>query len=171
MKLSDKRFWNGEKTIYYPSFKYVLTDSLLFSALWTGAISLLLNLICLIIYLNGIETLSLHTISAELILLFSVFIISNGIFLHENWFKQCHIIVKTKRLLPKDCDIQSIQFDSTNKDYKITIGYMGKTFKITVEHQSLFYISEKGIRALGPLNIDSCKDLEENKLLVINYMS
>ena len=26
MKLTDKRFWNGEKTVYYPSFKHALTD-------------------------------------------------------------------------------------------------------------------------------------------------
>lgn len=36
MKLTDKRFWNGEKTVYYPSFKHALTDSILWSILGIG---------------------------------------------------------------------------------------------------------------------------------------
>ena len=40
----------------------------------------------------------------------------------------------------------------------------------TIEYPS-FYISEKGVCALGPLNIDSRKSLEENKSLIMDYMS
>ena len=53
MKLTDKRFWNGEKKVYYPSFKYALTDSLLWSFLWTGIIYLLLSVSCLIIHFTN----------------------------------------------------------------------------------------------------------------------
>ncbi len=170
MKVTDKRFWSGEKMVYYPLFKYVLTDSLLFSVLWTGAISLLLCSICFIIYLSNGEISSLHTISFGLIFLFIVFIISNGMFLYENWFKQCRIIDKAKKQLPKECDMLSIKFDSASKAYKVTLDYIGKTYRMTVEYPS-FYISEKGARALGPLNIDSRKSLEENKSLIMDYMS
>ncbi len=170
MKLTNKQFWNGEKIVYYPLFKYALTDSLLFSVLWTGTISLLLCSICFIIYLNNEENLSLHTISIGLIFLFIEFIISNGMFLYENWFKQCRIIAKVKKQLPEECDMRSIKFASTSKAYKITLDYMGKPYRITVEYPS-FYISEKGVRALGPLNIDSHKSLEKNKSLIMDYMS
>lgn len=49
MKLTDKRFWSGDKTDYYSFFKYALSDSVLFSISWTLAISLILCLILLII--------------------------------------------------------------------------------------------------------------------------
>ena len=101
---------------------------------------------------------------------FIVFIISNGMFLYENWFKQCRVINKAKKQLPEGCDMLSIKFDSASKAYKITLNYLGKPYRITVEYPS-FYISEKGVRALGPLNIDSRKSLEENKSLIMDYMS
>ena len=88
-------------------------------------------------------------------------------FLYENWFKQCRVINKAKKQLPEGCDIK---FDSASKAYKITLNYLGKPYRITVEYPS-FYISEKGVRALGPLNIDSRKSLEENKSLIMDYMS
>ena len=91
-------------------------------------------------------------------------------FLYENWFKQCRVINKTKKQLPEGCDMLSIKFDRASKAYKITLDYMGKQYRITVEYPS-FYISEKGVRALGPLNIDSRKSLEENKSLIMDYMS
>ena len=170
MKLTDKQFWNGEKMVYYPLFKYAQTDSLLFSILWTVTISLLLCSICFIIYLNNGENLSLHTISVGSIFLFIVFIISNGMFLYENWFKQCRVINKAKKQLPEGYDMLSIKFNSASKAYKITLDYLGKPYRITVEYPS-FYISEKGVRALGPLNIDSRKSVEENKSLIMDYMS
>ena len=117
MKPTDKRFWSGEKTGYYPSFKYALSDSVLFSISWTLAISLILCLICLIIGLHNEESISWHTISVGLIFLFIVFIISNGMFLYENWVRQYIIIGKAKRLLPEGCTMKSINFDSVKKEY------------------------------------------------------
>ena len=58
MKPTDKRFWSGEKTGYYPSFKYALSYSVLFSISWTLAISMILCLICLIIGLHNEESIS-----------------------------------------------------------------------------------------------------------------
>ncbi|MCC8147287.1 MAG: hypothetical protein LIO93_12820 [Bacteroidales bacterium] len=171
MKLSDKRFWSGEKTVYYPNLGYALTDSLLFSIFWTLAICLILCSICLSVHLNNGsgENLSLRTISIGLVFLFIVFITANGMFLYENWIKQCRIIDKVKKLLPEGSDMLNIKFDVANKEYKITLKYIVKIFRVTVEYPS-FYISEKGVRALGPLNMDSRKCLEENKSFIMDYM-
>lgn len=170
MKLTDKRFWSGEKTGYYPFFKYALSDSVLFSTSWTLAISLILCLICLIIGLHNEESIYWHTISVGLIFLFIVFIISNGMFLYENWVKQYIIIGKVKKLLPEGCAMKSINFDSGRKGYKIILEYKGKMFRATIEYP-FFYISEKGVRALGALNISSRKNFERNRLLILNYMT
>ena len=103
MKLTDKRFWSGEKMEFYPSFKYALLASVLFAISWTLALSLILCLICLIIGLHNEESISCHTISVGVIFLLIVFIISNGMFLYENWIKQYIIIGKVKKLLPEGC--------------------------------------------------------------------
>ena len=63
MKLTDKRFWNGEKTVYYPSFKHALTDSLLWSILGIEVICLLLSVVCLTIYFINGDNLSWDDIS------------------------------------------------------------------------------------------------------------
>lgn len=63
MKLTDKRFWNGEETVYYPSFKHALTDSLLWSILGIGVICLLLSVVCLTIYFIDGDNLSWDDIS------------------------------------------------------------------------------------------------------------
>lgn len=170
MKPTDKRFWSGEKTGYYPSFKYALSDSVLFSISWTLAISLILCLICLIIGLHNEESISWHTISVGLIFLFIVFIISNGMFLYENWVRQYIIIGKAKRLLPEGCTMKSINFDSVKQEYKMMLEYKGKMFRVTIEYP-FCYLSEKGVRALGSLNISSRKNLARNRSLIMNYMS
>lgn len=79
MKLTNKRLWEGEKTEYYPAFKYALTDSLLFSVLWVVIISLLLSTICLIIHFTNGSNLSWKIIAFVLLFLSIVFLISNGI--------------------------------------------------------------------------------------------
>ena len=117
MKLTDKRFWSGDKTDYYSFFKYALSDSVLFSISWTLAISLILCLILLIIGLHNEESISWHTISVGLIFLFIVFIISNGMFLYENWMRQYIIIGKVKKLLPEVCALKSINFYGVIKEY------------------------------------------------------
>ena len=170
MRLTDKRFWNGEKTGFYPSFEYALLDSLLFAISWTLAISLILCLICLIIGLHNEERISWHTISVGLICLLIVFIISNGMFLCENWVKQYIIIGKVKKLLPEGCAMKSINFDNVRKDYKIILEYKDKMFRVTIEYP-FFYLSENGVRALGALNIGSRKCFAENKSLIMDYMS
>ncbi len=170
MKLTNKRFWSGEKTDYYQSFKYALSDSVLFSISWTLAISLILCLICLIIGLHNEESISCHTISVGLIFLFIVFIISNGMFLYENWVRQYIIIGKAKKLLPKVCAMKSINFDGVRKEYKIMLEYKGKMFRVTIEYP-FFYLSENGVRALGALNIGSRKYFAKNKSLIMDYMS
>ena len=170
MKQTDKRFWSGEKTDYYPSFKYALSDSVLFSISWTLALCLILCLILLIIGLHNEESISWHTISVGLIFLFIVFIISSGMFLYENWVRQYIIIGKARRLLPEGCTMKSINFDSVKKEYKMMSEYKGKMFRVTIEYP-FFYLSENGVRALGALNISSRKDFERNKSLVIDYMS
>ena len=170
MKLTDKRFWNGEKTGFYPSFKYALLDSLLFAISWTLAISLILCLICLIIGLHNEEHFSRHTISVGLICLLIVFIISNGMFLYENWIRQYIIIGKTMKLFPEGCAIKEINYNSVKKEYKIMMEYKGKMYRATIEYP-FFYLSEKGVRALGALNIGSRKYFAENKSLIMHYMS
>ncbi len=170
MKLTDKRFWSGEKTVYYSSFKYALSDSVRYSISWTLAISLILCLICLIIGLHNEESISWHTISVGLIFLLIVFIISNGMFLYENWVKQYIIIRNTKKLLPEGCAMKSINFDNVSKEYKIMLEYKGKMFCATIEFP-FFYLSEKEVRALGALNIRTRKYFAENKSLIMNYMS
>ncbi len=170
MKLTDKRFWSGEKTDYYPSFKYALSGSVQFSISWTLAISLILCLICLIIGSHNEESISWHTISVGLILLFIVFIIANGMFLYENWVRQYIIIGKAKKLLPEGCAMKSINFDGVRKEYKIMLEYKGKMYRATIEYP-FFYISENGVRALGALNIGSRKCFAKNKSLIMDYMS
>ena len=169
MKLTDKRFWNGEKTVYYPSFKYALKDSLLFSISWVGIICLLLCAICSIVYFGNGDNLSGDTISVALIFLIAVFFISNGMFLCGNWFKQNRIINRIKKILPEGSNMQSVHYDCTNKEYKIMLDYLCKTYKVTVEYPA-FYISERKVRALGPLSIDSDKELKNNQSLIMNYM-
>jgi hypothetical protein len=170
MKLTDKRFWSGEKTDYYSFFKYALSDSVLFSVSWTLAISLILCLILLIIGLHNEESISWHTILVGLIFLFIVFIISNGMFLYENWVRQYIIISKAKKLLPEGCAMKSINFDSVRKEYKIMLKYKGKIFRATIKYP-FFYLSESGVRALGALNIGTRKYFAENKSLIMDYMS
>ena len=167
MRLTDKRFWSGEKMDCYPSFKYALSDSVLFSILWTLAISLILCLICLFIGLHNEESISWHAISVGLILLFIVFIISNGMFLYENWVRQYIIIGKAKKLLPEVCAMKSINFDGVRKEYKILLEYKGKMIRVTIEYP-FFYLSENGVRALGALNIGSRKCFAENKSLIMD---
>ena len=170
MKLTDKRFWSGEKMEFYPSFKYALLASVLFAISWTLALSLILCLICLIIGLHNEESISCHTISVGVIFLLIVFIISNGMFLYENWIKQYIIIGKVKKLLPEGCAMKSINFDNVSKEYKIFLEYKGKRFFVTIEFP-FFYLSENGVRALGALNIGSRKYFAENKSLIMDYMS
>ena len=129
MRLTDKRFWSGEKTDYYLSFKYALSDSVQFSISWTLAIGLISCLICLIIGLHNEESISWHTISVGLIFLFIVFIISNGMFLYENWVRQYIIIGKAKKLLPEVCAMKSINFDGVRKEYKIMLESLVSTKK------------------------------------------
>lgn len=168
-KLLNKHLWSGVKICYYPSFTQMLIDSFRFSVLWAGVITVLLCIIPLIIYLSNVESLSLSIISVGLSFLFVVFIISNAIFLYENWYKQNRTLNKVKRLLPEGCDMLSIEYNYTSKEYLIKIDYFGRIFRVTVEYPFV-YISEKGVRALGPLNIDSVKTIDENKLLVKDYM-
>ncbi|ROS87555.1 hypothetical protein [uncultured Duncaniella sp.] len=170
MKLTDKRFWSGDKTDYYSFFKYALSDSVLFSISWTLAISLILCLILLIIGLHNEESISWHTISVGLIFLFIVFIISNGMFLYENWVRQYIIIGKVKKLLPEGCAMKSINFYGVRKEYKVMLKYKGKMFRATIEYP-FFYLSESGVRALGALNIGARKCFAENKSLIMDYMS
>lgn len=170
MKLTDKRFWSGEKTGYYPAFKYALSDSVLFSILWTLVICLILCSISLFICLYNEEHFSWHIISVGLIFLFIVFIISNGMFLYENWVKQSLIIGKTKKLLPNVCVMKNIEFNNAKNEYRIMLDYNGKFFRATIEYP-FFYLSEKGVRALGSLNISSRKDFEKNKSFIKDYMS
>ena len=170
IKLTDKRFWSGEKTGFYPSFKYALSDSVLFAISWTLALSLILCLICMIIGLHNEESISWHTISVGLTFLLIVLIISNGMFLYENWVKQYIIIGKVKKLLPEGCAMKSINFDNVSKEYKIMLEYKGKMFRATIEYP-FFYLSEKGVRALGALNIRTRKYFAENKSLIMDYMS
>lgn len=170
MKPTDKRFWQGLKTNYYPSFSHAMMDSFRFSVLWTVVIAVLLCIIPFTIYLRNGESLSLNIISVGLSFLFVVFIISNAMFLYENWYKQNRTLNKIKRLLPEGCDILSIEYNYTSKEYLIKIDYFGRIFRVTVEYPFV-YISEKGVRALGALNIDSVKTIDKNKLLVKNYMS
>ena len=170
IKLTDKRFWSGEKTGFYPSFKYALLDSVLFTISWTLALSLILCLICMIIGLHNEESISSHTMSVGLIFLLIIFIISNGMFLYENWVKQYIIIGKVKKLLPEGYAMKSINFDSARKHYKIILEYKGKMFRVTIEYP-FFYLSENGVRALGALNIGSRKCFAENKSLIMDYMS
>ncbi len=170
MKLTDKRFWSGEKTGYYSSFKYALSDCVLFSIPWTLTICLILCSIYLLICSHNEESISWHKISVGLIFFFIIFIISSGMFLYENWVRQYLIIGKTKKLLPEGCAMKDINFDSVRKEYKIMLEYKGKMFRVSIEYPS-FYLSEKGVRTLGSLNISSRKDFERNKLLIMNYMS
>ena len=170
MKLTDKRFWSGEKMEFYPSFKYALLASVLFAISWTLALSLILCLICLIIGLHNEESISCHTISVGVIFLLIVFIISNGMFLYENWIKQYIIIGKVKKLLPEGCAMKSINFDNVSKEYKIFLEYKGKMFFATIEFP-FFYLRENGVHALGALNIRTRKYFAENKSLIMDYMS
>lgn len=48
--------------------------------------------------------------------------------------------------------------------------YKGKMFRVTIENP-FFYISEKGVRALGALNIGTRKCFAKNRSLIMNYMS
>lgn len=170
MKLNDKRFWNGEKTEYYPSFKYALTYSLLFSVLWVVIISLSLSTICLIIHFTNGCNLSWEVIAFVLLFLSIVFLISNGMFLYENWYKQERTIGKTKKLLPEGNCVQSVEYDVENKKYTIQVGYMDRTFRITVVYPILC-ISARGYRATA-IRLDSKNDiLERWKSVILNYMT
>lgn len=77
---------------------------------------------------------------------------------------------KTKRLLPDSCVILNTKYDDINKQYQIMLEYSGKQFVVTVNFP-FFYISEKGTRALGALNINSRKYFCKNKSAILNYMS
>ena len=168
MKLTDKRFWNGEK-VYYPSFKYALTDSLLWSILWTGIIYLLLSVSCLIIHFTKGSNLSWDDISFILIFQCIVFGISNGMFLYENWYKQKCTIRKIKRLLPNEYHWQHIEYNAIGKKYTIQGDYQGKVFIIKVVYPIL-YIKEKGGRAVTGIGINANKKiLEKDKLLIFEF--
>ena len=67
--------------------------------------------------------------------------------------------------------MKSINFDGIREEYKIMLEYKGKMFRATIEYPFFFYISEKGVRALGALNIGSRKYFAENKSLIMDYMS
>ncbi|MFR3277997.1 hypothetical protein [Phocaeicola plebeius] len=169
MKLTDKRFWNGEKKVYYPSFKYALTDSLLWSILWTGIIYLLLSVSCLIIHFTNGSNLSWDDISFILIFQCIVFGISNGMFLYENWYKQKCTIRKIKRLLPNEYHWQHIEYNAIGKKYTIQGDYQGKVFIIKVVYPIL-YIKEKGGRAVTGIGINANKKiLEKDKLLIFEF--
>lgn len=170
MKLTNKRLWKGEKAEYYPAFKYALTDSLLFSVLWVVIISLLLSTICLIIHFTNGSNMSWEVIAFVLLFLSTVFLISNGMFLYENWYKQERTIGKTKKLLPKGNCVQRVEYDAENKKYTIQVCYMGRTFRITVVYPFLG-ISERGYRATE-IRLDSKNDiLERWKSVILNYMT
>ena len=170
MKLTDNRFWYGTKTTYYPSFISALKDSLLFSILWTLAICLMLFSICLFIQVNSGDTISGQFVTAGAVSILIVFVVSNGVFLYDNWLKQCYVMRKTKELLPDSCVILNTKYDDINKQYQIMLEYSGKQFVVTVNFP-FFYISEKGTRALGALNINSRKHFAKNKSLIMDYMS
>lgn len=91
-------------------------------------------------------------------------------FLYENWVKQSLIIGKTKKLLPNGCVMKNIEFNNAKNEYRIMLDYNGKFFRATIEYP-FFYLSEKGVRALGSLNISSRKDFEKNKSFIKDYMS
>ena len=91
-------------------------------------------------------------------------------FLYENWVKQYIIIGKTKQLLPEGCAMKDINYYSVRKEYKIMLEYKSKMFRVSIEYP-FFYLSEKGVCALGSLDIRSRKDFERNKSLIMNYMS
>ena len=170
MELTDKRFWSGEKTVYYPAFKFALKDSLLFSVSWVGIICLCLSAICLIIHFTNGADLTWYTISFALIFLFAVFVIFNGMFLYENWCKQKYVIGKIKKLLPEGYCAQIIDFYSENKKYTMRVDYRGRIFKITVVYPVLT-ITEKGYRATA-IRLDSKKEtLERWRSLILNYMT
>ncbi|RGZ55981.1 hypothetical protein DW984_17005 [Parabacteroides distasonis] len=56
------------------------------------------------------------------------------------------------------------------REYKMMLEYKGKMFRVTIEYP-FCYLSEKGVRALGSLNISSRKNLARNRSLIMNYMS
>ncbi len=168
MKLIDKQFWSGEKTVYYPSFKYALTDSLLFSVLWLGMICLWISALCLIIHFTNGGNLSWDIISVILLFLSVVFCISNGMFLYENWHKQKRIIRKVKELLPDEYCWLNIDFNATNKKYTILGDYRDKTFIIRIAYPIL-NIKEKGSHAITTIRIDSDREtLEKYKIMIQN---
>lgn len=170
MKLKNKQFWSGEKTVYYSSFKYALSDSVRYSISWTFAIGLILCTICLFIGSSNEGGISWHTISVGLIFLLFVFIISNGMFLYENWVRQYIIIGKAMKLFPEGCAIKEINYDSVKKEYKIMLEYKGKMFRATIEYP-FFYLRENGVHTLGALNIGTRKHFAEHKSLIMDYMS
>ena len=170
MKLTDKRFWYGTKTAFYTSFIFALQDALLFSISWVLAICIMLFSICLFIQMNNGDTISGQVITFGLLFILIVFVVTNGMFLYDNWLKQCYVMRKTKRLLPDSCVILNTTYDDINKQYQIMLDYSGKQFVATVNFP-FFYIREKGTRALGALNINSRKFFAKNKSAIVNYMS
>lgn len=114
MKLTNKRLWKGEKAEYYPAFKYALTDSLLFSVLWVVIISLLLSTICLIIHFTNGSNMSWEVIAFVLLFLSTVFLISNGMFLYENWYKQERTMGKQR-----NCYLKVIAYRGLNMMQRI----------------------------------------------------
>lgn len=171
MKLTDKRFWNGEKTIYYPSFKYALTHSLLYSVLWLGVICLWLFALWLILHFTNGSNLSWDMISVILLFLSVVFCILNGMFLYKNWYKQKHIIGKIKELLPDEYCWKRIDYNATNKKYTILGNYQNKTFIIRVIYPIL-NIKEKGSHTVTTIRIDADKEtLEKHKQLILNCLN
>lgn len=120
--------------------------------------------------MNNGDTISGQVITFGLLFILIVFVVSNGMFLYDNWLKQCYVMRKTKRLLPDSCVILDTKYDNVNKQYKIMLDYSGKQFVVTVNFP-FFYICEKGTRALGALNINSRKFFAKNKSAIVNYMS
>ena len=169
MKLTDKRFWNGEKTVYYPSFKHALTDSLLWSILGIGVICLLLSVVCLTIYFINGDNLSWDDISYFFIFLCAVFCYSNCMYLYKNWYKQECAIKRIKSLLPDKYYWQHIEYNALEKKYTIQGVYKSKIFFIKLLYPML-YIKEKGTRAVMGIEINANKKmLEKDKSLIIEY--
>lgn len=90
--------------------------------------------------------------------------------MRENYGKQQRTIKAAISLLPKDCQVTCIEYNETNRQYRILITYKYKNFVVTVKYPNLRIRAKDTRRSLGFLRITR-KKYDDNKKQIYRFMN